>query len=270
MKKVFHFVLVMAACLCADVSFGAEVVKIAGSGGMIPLVTELAKSFMAENQGAVVMVNQQSIQSAGGIQGAANGELGIGMANRPLKDEEKVLGLEVIEIANARVIIGVNKSISLDNLSSEDLCKIYEGKITTWDELKSGSGPIVALTKPETDATKETIRKAIPCFKNLKESEKIITIKTSVDMADALAKAKAIGLTDNVSIVASRGAIKAVSLDGIAPSLDNVKAGKYKLVQAYRLVTKGKPAGAVKDFIEFVKGPKGKKIMDSMNVIAAK
>lgn len=218
----------------------------------------------------VILVNRQSIQSGGGIQGAAKGELGIGMANRPLKDEEKSLGVEVVEIAKTAVVVGVNRSISLDTLSSEDLCRIYEGAVTTWDELRGGNGPITVLSKPETDSTKETVRKSISCLKNLNESGRIITIKTSMDMAEALAKAKAIGLTDAVSVESSRGSVKTLKLDGTAPTPENVRSEKYKVVQTYRLVTKGKPSGAAKDFIAFVKGPRGKKIIESAHAVAVK
>ena len=267
-KRIILLCMIMV--MSADPARGAEQIKIAGSGGMIPLVTELAKGFMAKRTDVVILVYQQSIQSGGGIKGAASGELGIGMANRPLKDDEKSLGVEVVDIAQAAVVIGTNKSIALDTISSEDLCRIYAGAVTTWDELHGGSGTIVALTKPETDATKELIRKNIPCYKNLKESEKIISIKSSMDMTDTLAKAKAIGLTDSVSVESSQGAIKAVKLDGIAPVPENIRSGKYKLVQTFRLVTKGIPSGAINDFINFVKGTEGRKIIEAKKAIAAK
>jgi phosphate transport system substrate-binding protein len=266
MKRAMLFVLPLI-CLTLNVSYGSEIVKAAGSGGMIPLLTELAKSYYAENKKVTILVKPQSIQSAGGIKGVADGELGIGMANRPLKEEEKGLGLEVFEIARASVIIGVNKQVPLDAISSKDLCRIYEGNLVLWSEIGGGSGQIVALTKSETDSTKETVRNNISCFKNIKEPEKITVIKSSVEMAGALSTAKSIGFTDSVSVDASKGTTKSLKLDGIAPSPENIRSGKYRLVQSYRLVTKGAPTGSVKDFIEFVKGPKGQKIIEAMNAV---
>jgi phosphate transport system substrate-binding protein len=266
MKRTIILVLL---CICSSlkVSYGSEVIKVAGSGGMIPLVTALAQSFYSENKNAVILVKQQSIQSLGGIIGVADGELGIGMVNRPLKEEEKGLGLEVFEIAQAGVVIGVNKQIPVDTISSQDLCRIYEGNINLWSEIGGGSGQILALTKPEADSVKEAIKNNIPCFRNIKESEKIVLIKTSGEMAGALSNTKSIGFTDSVSVDASRGAIKSLKLDGIAPSPENIRSGQYRLVQSYRLVTKGAPKGSIKDFIEFVKGPKGKKIIATMNAV---
>lgn len=245
-------------------------IRVAGSGGMIPLMNELAKAYQNENRNVVISVNQKSIQSAGGIAGAAKGELEIGMANRGLKDEEQSLGLDVTEVARVGVVIGVNKDVSIKEISSDNLCRIYDGRIKNWSDLGGGGGRIIAVTKSEIDATKETIRKTIPCFKNLKEAENVLLIPTSPEIAKILSNSKAIGFADTISVDASNGAIKPLALDGVAPNVDNIKSGKYKVVQIYRLVTKGKPAGKTKGFIDFIKGPKGRKIIESSNAIPVK
>lgn len=264
--------LVVLVVLMAGTAFAAdkEKLRVAGSGGMIPLVTELAKAYMAEKSDILVAVSQNSIQSAGGIMGASKGELEIGMANRPLKEEEQSLGLEVTEIARVGVVVGVNRNLPIREISSETLCKVYEGKIKKWSELGAGEGAVVALTKSEKDATKETIRKNVACFKNLKEADTVLLVATSPQTAKTLANSKSIGFTDTVDVDASNGAIVALKLDGVEPSVENIRSGKYKVVQVYRLVTKGKPSGAVKGFVDFVKGPKGKKIIEANSAIPVK
>lgn len=245
-------------------------IRIAGSGGMIPLVTELARAYMAEHADTVIAVSQNSIQSAGGIMGAAKGELEIGMANRPLKEGELSLGLETTEIARVGVVVGANKNIAIKEISGENLCKVYEGKIKKWSELGGVEGAVVALTKSETDSTKETVRKNVACFKNLKEAATVLLVPTSPQTAKTLSNSKAIGFTDTVDVDASNGAIVALKLDGIAPTVENIRSGKYKLVQVYRLITKGKPAGAAKDFLDYIKGPKGRKLIEANGAIASK
>ncbi len=272
MKKIasvlcmLAIVLLGAGELCAQ----KERIRIAGSGGMIPLMNELAKAYQSQNKDVEIVVNPKSIQSAGGIMGAAKGDLEIGMANRALKEDEQTLGLDVAEIARVGVVIGVNKAAPVKEISSENLCKIYEGKIRNWSEIGGGDGKIIAVTKSEADATKETIRKTIPCFKTLKEAESVLLIPTSPEVGKVLARSKAIGFTDMVTVDASEGAILPLKLDGVAPNADNVRSGKYKVVQTYRLVTKGKPSGKAKGFIEFIKGPKGRKIIESSNAVPLK
>lgn len=272
MKVRMYLVIVIMFLLTLGSSHAAEKEKItiAGTGGMIPLLTELARVYMIENKDVMPVVKQTPMHSSGGISGVADGNLQIGLSNKALRDDEKAKGLEATNIALVGVVVAVNKAIAVRELSSEHLCSIYEGKVTNWSELGWPAGKINAVTKAETDSTKETIRKSIPCFRNLKETASVLVVQSSTEMQTALLNSKSIGLTDTVDIAASNGRIVPLKLDGIEPSNENIKSGKYKITQTCRLITKGKPGGAVKNFIDFIHGPKGRKIIEDSHAIAIK
>lgn len=256
-------------CFFPFFSSAEEKLAVAGSGSMIPLVTELAKAFMAEKTNVVIDVNQKSIESTGGIMSAANGTIDIGMSARPLKDSEKSLGVVLIEIARVATVLGVNKSVPLREISAENLCKIYEGKIANWSQLGGGEGKILALTRPDRDATKNTVRDNISCFSNLKEADSIVVIPTSPEMVNVLSnRENTVGFTDSVAIDRSEGAIVALDLDGIPPSAENVKTGKYKVIKTNYLVAKGTPAGTAREFIDFIKSDKGSRIIEANKAVA--
>jgi phosphate transport system substrate-binding protein len=246
-------------------------IKIAGAGGMISLVTELAKAYMTENKDIVIEVNQKSIESQGGVMSASEGKVDIGMSARPLKDDEKGLGVQAVEISRSATVVGVNRSVTLKDISSDHLCRIYEGKVTNWKDLGGGKDPILALTRPDRDATKETVRMYVPCFKELKESSSVVTIATAPEMTKVLStRPNTIGITDSVAVDAAAGAIVALKVDGVEPSPEQVKAGKYKIIKHNFLVTKGPAAGPAKDFIGFIKGPKGTKIIQAHKAVPVK
>lgn len=272
MKVRMYLVIVIMFLLTLGSSHAAEKEKItiAGTGAMIPLLTELAKVYMIENRDVMLVVKQTAIHSSGGISGVVDGNLQIGMSSRALRDEEKAQGLEATSIALVGVVAAVNKTIPLRELSSENLCRIYEGKLTNWSEFGWSGGKINAITKAETDSTKETIRKSIPCFKNLKEANSVIVVQSSTEMQTALLSSKSVGFTDTMDIAASNGRIVPLKLDGIEPNAENIKSGKYKITQTCRLITKGKPSGAVKIFIDFIHGPKGSKIIEDSHAVAVK
>ncbi|MBI5846773.1 MAG: substrate-binding domain-containing protein [Nitrospirae bacterium] len=272
MKMRLYLVTVLIFFLALGSSHAAEKEKItiAGAGGMIPLLTELARVYMIENKDVMLVVKQTAIHSSGGISGVADGTYQIGLSNRPLREDEKSKGLEASSIALVGVVAAVNKALPVRELSSENLCRIYEGKLTDWSELGLPAGKINAVTKSETDLTKEIIRRSIPCFKNLKEAASVVVIQSSPEMQTALLNSKSIGFTDTVDIAASNGRIVPLKLDGIEPSNDNLKSGKYKITQTGRLITKGKPSGAVKNFIDFIHGPKGRQIIENSHAIAVK
>lgn len=268
-KNLFCGVVIMM--LSAHGAFAETKIRIAGAGGMISLVTELAKAYMTENRDIAIEVNPKSIESKGGIMSASEGKVDIGMAARPLKPDEKGLGVQTTEIARTATVIGVNRSVALKDISSDNLCRIYEGKLTNWKDLGAGKDPIMALTRPDRDATKETVRMSVPCFKNLAESSAVVMIATSPEMTKVIStRPNTIGFTDSVAVDASAGAVVPLKLDGVEPSPEQVRSGKYPIIKHYLLVTKGQATGAAKDFIGFIKGPKGAKIITAHKAVPVK
>lgn len=249
----------------------AQSLKIAGAGGMIPLVTELAKAYMAEQSDVLIEVNQKSIESTGGIMGASEGRIDIGMSARKLKDDEKKLGLSEFEIARAATVVAVNKGVAVSQISIDKLCMVYSGKIKNWKDLGGADEPILVLTRPDRDATKDSVRKNISCFKDLKEPETVVIVATAPEMAKILSSQKgAIGFADSVAVEDSAGAFRSLKLEGVAPTIDNIRSGKYSVIKNFLLLTKGQPSVTVKGFIDFVKGPKGARIIEANKAVAVK
>ncbi len=55
--------------------------------------------------------------------------------------------------------------------------------------------------------------------------------------------------------------VKALAVDGIEPSLENIKAGKYKVQRFLYSVTKGQAKGSAKAFIDKLLSEEGQKIV---------
>ncbi len=62
-----------------------------------------------------------------------------------------------------------------------------------------------------------------------------------------------------ISLGLVNGEVKAVALDGVQPSAENVHAGKYKLVRPFLFVLKAEPSGPVRGFVDYVLGPEGQR-----------
>ena len=65
----------------------------------------------------------------------------------------------------------------------------------------------------------------------------------------------------------TKGRIKLLDLDGVKATVANVASGKYPLRRPLNVMTKGKPTGLAKDFIDFLTGPEGQKIVSSQGFI---
>ena len=108
-------------------------IKVAGSTSVTPLMEKLQEAYMKLNPD--VQFEMQSNGSSQGIKAAVDGSYDIGMSSRELKDDEALqLNRHILAIDGIAVI--VNKENPVDNLSNQDITRIYTGEITKWSEVK--------------------------------------------------------------------------------------------------------------------------------------
>lgn len=92
-----------------------------------------------------------------------------------------------------------------------------------------------------------------------------ITNSTSVMMTTVQGNPKAIGYISLGSL--DESVVKAVEIDGAAPTVENVKAGTYKVVRPFNIATKGKASEVAQDFINFIMSADGQKIVSENGYI---
>ena len=104
-------------------------VTVSGSSSVTPVMEKLQEAYQAINKDVVVEVQQSD--STSGMTDAAAGTCDIGMASRELSDDEKAT-LIPTAIAMDGIAVIVNKENSVDDLSMDQIKKIYTGEITDW------------------------------------------------------------------------------------------------------------------------------------------
>ena len=92
-----------------------------------------------------------------------------------------------------------------------------------------------------------------------------IANKTDVVLTSVAGNEKAIGY---ISLGALNDTVKAVKVDGAEATVDNVKAGTYKLSRPFNIATKGEPTGVAKDFINFILSKEGQAVVTDNKYIA--
>jgi phosphate transport system substrate-binding protein len=81
-------------------------------------------------------------------------------------------------------------------------------------------------------------------------------------MAKGLAETPhAIGFTSMTVVEQSAGKVKALSLNGVAATAENVKSGRHVLSRNFVFVIKGEPTPEVKKFLDFVLSPAGDRVI---------
>jgi phosphate transport system substrate-binding protein len=240
----------------------ARRIVIAGSGTAQPSVRPLAEAFSRLHPSIRIDI-PYSLGSAGGIRAAAEGAIALGLASRPLKEEEKTWGLTVLPYAQTIVVIATHSSVPDDGITFEDLVRIYKGEKTQWKDGRE----IIVLTREPGNSSLMVLDEDIPGFKaayaESQRAERWTTLHTYEEMLRVLAKTRyAVGLADMGVITSQRLPIKPLKVNGVFPTPQNVQQGRYPLVKTMRFVFKTEklPDGA-KAFMDFVWSRQGKKIL---------
>ena len=108
-------------------------VVVAGSSSVTPVMEKLKEAYIAKNPGVTIEVQQSD--SSTGMTNAIDGTCDIGMASRAVKDSELEAGLTSTTIAIDGIAVIVNNDSAVDNLTSEQVMKIFTGEYTTWSEV---------------------------------------------------------------------------------------------------------------------------------------
>lgn len=108
-------------------------VIVAGSSSVTPVMEKLAEAYKALNPNVTIEVNQSD--STTGVTSAIEGACDLGMASRELKDSETSQGVTAKVIATDGIAVIVNNDNKVDNLTSDQVKKIFTGEITKWSEI---------------------------------------------------------------------------------------------------------------------------------------
>lgn len=108
-------------------------IVVAGSSSVTPVMEKLSEAYMNVNQ--EVQIEVQMSGSSAGMQAAMDGTADIGMASRELKDSEKEV-LDYIAIAVDGIAVVVNPKNTVEDISIEEIKKIFIGEMTEWSKLQ--------------------------------------------------------------------------------------------------------------------------------------
>ena len=128
---------------------------VTGSSAMQPLIEEAANQFMQKNPG--VQITVQGGGSGTGLADAESGNADIG--NSDVFAEEK--GIDPTKVIDHKAfVVGMgpvaHPEVGIDDISQEDLIKVFSGEITNWRELGGADQDIILVNRPESSGTRAT------------------------------------------------------------------------------------------------------------------
>ena len=206
-------------------------VALNGSTSMEKVVGALGEQFMSDNSG--VSVTYDATGSGAGIEAASNGSADIGLSSRGLKDEEKSSGLVGTTVALDGIAVIVNPANGVEDLTVEQIAKIFTGEITDWSELGGAAGTISCIGREAGSGTRDGFE-SITGTKDACKMDQELTSTGAVIEAVA-GNPNAIGYA---SLSALKYTVKAVTVGGVVCSEETVLDGSYAIQRPFVLVTK--------------------------------
>ena len=168
--------------------------------------------------------------SGAGITGAQEGSLDIGLSIRALKEDET--GVTGTTIALDGIAIIVNSENPVADLTLEQLAGIAKGEITNWSEVGGDDAEIVFVGREAGSGTRDGFESIVGVEDECVYSEELTA--TGAVIAKVQSNANAIGYA---SLSALDDTVKAVTVEGVAPSEETVQDGTYKIQRPFVFVT---------------------------------
>ena len=202
-----------------------------GSTSMEKVIGALGESFMEANSGMTFTYNPTG--SGSGIQAVSEGRCDIGLSSRALKDDEKASGLKETIVALDGIAIIVNPQNPVKDLSLEQIAKIYTGEITNWKDVGGEDAEIVRIGREAGSGTRDGFE-SITDTKDACQYRQELTSTGDV-ITTVSQNPNAIGYA---SLAAIKDSVKALTVNGVAPTEATVKDGTYLVQRPFVLVTK--------------------------------
>ncbi|MCD8124108.1 MAG: phosphate ABC transporter substrate-binding protein [Lachnospiraceae bacterium] len=238
-------------------------ISMAGSTSMEKLANAVAEAFPETYTG--VTVTAEFTGSSAGIESLLAGSVDIGNSSRNLKDEEIEAGAVENIVAIDGIAVVVDTANTVEDLTQEQLIQIYTGEVTNWSEVGGENQAIVVVGRESGSGTRGA-------FEEILGIEDACAYANELDSTGAvMAKvASTPGAIGYVSLDVLDDTVKAVTLEGVEATEENIKDGSYFLQRPFVMATLGEiseQSEAVQALFAWLQSDAGKEVITSVGLI---
>lgn len=261
-RKFVTALLAAAVALLSGCGQKKTAITVAGSTAFEPFAVVLSKEFMKVRPD--VRITVQGGGSSLGIMTAMYGIAQIGMADLA-KLPPEAAELTATVVARDGIALVVHNSNPIRNLTDAQVRDIFNGKVANWQELGGEDHAITVVSREAGSGTRSSFEKLLGGIMLTGEA---LVQDSNGSIRETVANDKyAISYLSHGLV---NDKIRALNLNGVECTAENIIGGTYKLARPVYLLTKGEPSGAVKDFIDFMLSPESQKVITAKGLLPAK
>ena len=238
-------------------------VSMSGSTSMEKLANAVAESFMEKYPN--VTVTAEFTGSSAGIESVLAGSVDIGNSSRNLKDDEKSAGAVENIVAIDGIAVVADPANKVEDLTKDQLVSIYTGETKNWSEVGGDDQAIVVVGREAGSGTRGAFEELLDITDACVYANELDS--TGAVMAKVASTPGAIGY---VSLDVVDDSVKALKLDGVDATEENIKAGNYALSRPFVMATKGEISEQkteVQALFDYLSSDEGKALIKSVGLI---
>ena len=226
-----------------------------GSSALLPLAQDAAKKFKEKNPDVSLTLNAGG--SGTGLKQVADGTVDIGNSDVAAEDKlDKTTAAKLVDhkvcTVTMAAIVNNDLAAKVSSLTKQQLIDIFSGKTTNWKDVGGPDEKVLLVTRPDSSGTRALFTKyaldgtaensSASYLETDNSGELLETVKTNKGAIGYLALSYLMNNTD----------VKAISIDGVAPTLENTYSGKYPVWGYEHMYTNGEPNETVAAFINYI------------------